>query len=266
MKIKQPGSFLNGINSIVEINGPHRDYLMDFQMLKMKKGDTYTNNDALERAYLLVYGEVKVTYDNKSEILTRENFYDFDPTMVQLCKDTSIIIECLNDDTEIAIFKSENDKLNRSKTYYPEDVIVEVRGKGTMNETGTRITRTIIDYSIDPESNLMIGEDMHYPGKWAGFPSHHHEQPEIYFYKFTPAEKSGFGLIKLGDEGFLLQENDTLLIPPGLDHPQVAAPGYGMYFIFAIRHLEGNPYIKPTYIEDHLWPAEPDAVIWPNKK
>lgn len=266
MKIKQPGPFLNGVNSIVEIKGPHRDYLMDFQMLKMDKNDTYTNNEALERAYLLVYGEIKVTYDNKVEILTRDNFYDHDPIMVHLCKDTIVSIECLNEDTEIAIFKSENEVLNRSKTYYPEEVVVETRGKGTMNDTGTRITRTIIDHSIDPESNLMIGEDMHYPGRWAGFPSHHHEQPEIYFYKFTPAEKSGFGLLKLGDEGFLLQENDTLLIPPSQDHPQVAAPGYGMYFIFAIRHLEGNPYIKPTYVEDHLWPAEPNAVIWPNKK
>jgi 5-deoxy-glucuronate isomerase len=266
MKIKQPGPFLNGINSIVKIDGPHRDYLMDFEMLKMKKGDTFSNNEALERAYLLVYGEIKVTFDGKSEVLTRENFYDFDPITVQLCKDTDITIECLNDDTEIAIFKSENEKLNRSKIRYAEDVVVETRGEGVMNDTGKRITKTILDYSIDPESNLMLGEDMHYPGKWAGFPSHHHEQPEIYFYKFTPGEKGGFGLIKLGDEGFLLQENDTLLVPPNVDHPQVAAPGYGMYFIFAIRHLENNPYITPTYVEDHLWPAEPNAVIWPNKK
>jgi len=266
MKIKQPGSFINGLNPIIDINGPHREYLMDFQMLKMKKGDTYTNNDALERGYLLVYGEIKVSFDDKSEVLTRENFYDFDPSMVQMCKDTVINIECLNDDTEIAIFKSVNDKLNISRIRHAEDVVVETRGKGTMNDVGTRITKTILDYSIDPISNLMIGEDMHYPGKWAGFPSHHHEQPEIYFYKFTPGEKSGFGLIKLGNEGFLLEENDTLLVPPSVDHPQVAAPGYGMYFIFAIRHLEGNPYIKPTYVEDHLWPAEPDAVIWPNKK
>ncbi len=265
MKIKQPTPFLNGINSIVEINGPHRDYLMDFKILKMKKGDIHRNNSSLERAYLLIHGEIKVTYDGKTEVLSRENFYDFDPLLVHLCKDTEITIECLNEDTEISIFASENEALNRSKTYYAEDVVVEVRGKGTMNDTGTRITRTIIDYSIDPVSNLMIGEDMHYPGKWAGFPSHHHEQPEIYFYKFTPTKKRGFGLIKLGDEGFLLEENDTLLIPPGYEHPQVAAPGYGMYFIFAIRHLDGNPYIKPTYVEEHLWAGEPDAVIWPNK-
>ncbi len=37
----------------------------------------------------------------------------------------------------------------------------------------------------------MIGEDIHYPGKWAGFPSHYHEQPEIYFYKFD--KDQGFG-------------------------------------------------------------------------
>lgn len=266
MKIKQPGEFINGTNKIVAIDGPYRNYLMDFEILKLKKGDTYSNNEALERAYLLIHGKFKASFEDKTEILKRENFYDYNPVTLQLAQNTEVAIECLNEDTEIAVFKTVNTKLKHNVLRMPEDVVVEERGRGFMNEAGTRITRTILDYSIDPDSNLMLGEDMHYPGKWAGFPSHHHEQPEVYFYKFTPANKSGFGLLKLGDDAVLLEENDTVLIPPGMDHPQVAAPGYGMYFIFAIRHLDGNPYIKPTFIEDHLWVEKPGAVIWPNKE
>lgn len=266
MKIKQPGKFLNGINSIIDIDGPHRDFLMEFEILKMKKNDLYSNDQPLERAYILIYGEIKVTFDDKSEILTRENFYDFDPTTIQLCKDTKIIVECLNEDTEIAIFKSKNEKLNRSQIRYAKDINPETRGQDIIDGATKRVTKMILDHSIDPGSNLLLGENMHYPGRWAGYPSHHHEQPEVYFYKFTPQGKSGFGLAKLGEEAFLLRENDTFLAPPGLDHPQVAAPGYGMYCIFAIRHLDNNPHTKPTFVKEHIWTAEKNAVIWPNKK
>lgn len=266
MKIKQPGPFLNGVNKIVDIRGPHRSYMMDFEMLKLTNGDTYSNDEAYERVYLLICGEIEVTFDGTTTKLSRGNFYDYDPILVQLCQNTKFEIKCLNEDTEIAVFKTENTVLDVSCIRMPEDIRIERRGEGLMNDTGTRIVRTIIDYSIDPKSNMMIGEDMHFPGKWAGFPSHHHPQPEIYFYKFMPFSESGFGLLKLGDEGVLLQENDTLLIPPGKDHPQVSAPGYGMYFIWTIRHLEGNPYKAPVFVEEHLWPGEADADIWDGPK
>ena len=265
MKINQPGPFINGVNKVVDINGPHREYMMDFEILKLEAGNIYVNAESLERVYLIIQGKVAVSFDDVNATVDRANFYDVDPTLVHLCKDTEVTIECLDGDTEIAVYKTENDVQDVSRIRGPEDIRIETRGKGTMNDTGTRIVRTIIDHSIDPKSNLMIGEDMHYPGKWAGFPSHHHPQPEIYFYKFMPYSETGFGLLKLGDEGVLLQENDTVLIPPGVDHPQVSAPGYGMYFIWTIRHLEGNPYLGPVFVEEHLWPAQEGAVIWPDK-
>ena len=78
--------------------------------------------------------------------------------------------------------------------------------------------------------------------------------------------ENGFGLLKLGDEGVVLEHNDTVKIYPNVVHPQVAAPGYAMYFLWVIRHLDGNPYVTPTFEEEHLWVEAPDAVIWPDKK
>lgn len=241
MKIKQPGLFLNGKNSIIKINGPHRNYQMDFEILKMKKGDVYSNDEPLERAYLLIYGEIKVTFDDRSEFLTRKDFYRSNPTTAQLCKDTKITIECLNDDTEIAIFKSVNEKLNRSQIRYAKDIVPEVIDKELTNNATKKVTKMILDHSIDSDSNLMLGENIHYPGRWAGFTSNYHEQPQLYFYKFTPKDEYGFGLVKLGEEAFILRENDTFLTPPGLDYPQVSAPGYGMYCIFAMRYSDNDP-------------------------
>lgn len=265
MKLKQPGPFNDGINKIVDITGPFRDYLMDFEILILNEGDEYTNEQLLERAYLLISGELNAVYSDETATMVRPNYYDHNPVTLQVAPGTKVALKGLQDKTEIAIFKSENPGMTHNVLRTAEECTVEERGKGFMNEAGTRITRTIIDKSIDPLSNLMLGEDMHYPGKWAGFPSHHHPQPEIYFYKFHPVDQKGFGLLKLGDDAILLEENDTVLIPPGADHPQVAAPGYAMYFIFAIRHLEGNPYIKPTFIDEHLWVEQKDAKIWPEK-
>jgi 5-deoxy-glucuronate isomerase len=71
--------------------------------------------------------------------------------------------------------------------------------------------------------------------------------------------------MKLGDEAVLLEHNDTVKIAPNLVHPQVAAPGYAMYFLWVIRHQEGNPYIQPTFEEEHVWVEKPEAKYWPDK-
>lgn len=260
MAIKVNNSFENGYNKIVS-RSEFPEYLMDYGMLKLKKEEKYISKNNLERAFLLISGEIELKYEGKIENIKRPNFYDYDPYMLHLPKEVELEIKSFAD-SEIAIFETENNKVFNSKLYTPNDIIIETRGKGSMNETGTRIVRTILDYSINNKSNLMIGEDMHYPGKWAGFPSHHHEQPEIYYYKFN--REDGFGLLKLGEEGVLINDNDTILIPPGKVHPQVSAPGYAMYFIWTIRHLDNNPYIKPTFVEKHLWVE--DGPIWPDEK
>lgn len=262
MKISQPGDFLAGNNKIVDINGPFRQYLMDFSILTLNPGDTYQNDEDYERAYLLISGKINFNFAQHQQTIERPNYYDHLPYTIHLSPTTKVFIQALAP-TEIAVFKTENPnfKLNLLRT--PEQCLVEERGKGLMNETGTRFTRTIIDKSIASDSNFVLGEDMHHPGKWAGFPSHSHPQPEIYFYKFHPVNQGGFGLIRLGDTAHLLEENDTLLIPPNQVHPQVAAPGYAMYFIFAIRHLDGNPYIRPNFVKQHLWVEDPTASFWP---
>ncbi len=48
-----------------------------------------------------------------------------------------------------------------------------------------------------------------------------------------------------------------MIIPPGLDHAQVSAPGYGMYYLWMIRHLPGNPYTGFTFAPEHTWTLDP---------
>lgn len=260
-KIKNEKGFDFGYTEIVS-KEKNPEMLMTFGILKLKKGESFESNEALERIFLLLNGEIELSWDKGSQVINRSSIFNEDPYTLNVPSNVVVKITCLSDVAEITVHKTENDIIFDSHFYTPKEVVQEKRGLGTMNDTGTRMVRTIMDKSISKDSNFMLGEDVHYPGKWAGFPSHSHNQPEIYFYKFYP--DNGFGLLRLGDEGVCLEENDTVMIPPDLVHPQVAAPGYAMYFLWIIRHLKGNPYLGPDFEKQHLWAGEPDAKIWPD--
>jgi len=262
-KIKNQITEGKGLQSIVT-DGVTPSMMMDFGILKLDKGTIYNNKDSKERIFLLLNGEAVLRTNNNEFTVKRTNIFDEGPWSLHVPMDVEVEIGGQANGTEFAVHSTENEKIFNVKLYGPEDCRIEIRGAGQMNEAGTRLVRTILDHENAPYANLMLGEDVHYPGKWAGFPSHSHKQPEIYFYRFMPEQ--GFGLLKLGDQGVCMEQNDTVLILPDLVHPQVAAPGYAMYFLWVIRHLEGNPYIGPTFEEKHLWVEDPRAILWPERQ
>ena len=140
------------------------------------------------------------------------------------------------------------------------------RGEGTMREASTRIVRTVFDYSNAPYSNMVLGEVIGFPGKWSSYPPHWHPQPEIYFYRFLP--ENGYGFAELSEDVVKTHHNSTVFITEKETHPQTTAPGYAMWYLWVIRHIDGDPYITPTFVPEHLWVTDPDKEkdIWPPKK
>lgn len=262
MKIAQVGDFAEGYNSITEIDGKHKDMLMDFGIVELKEGDVFSDCRELERVIVLLSGKIEVTWQGESIVAQRDNCFDENLWCINLPKGVAVTVLGVAKQTEIAVVRTENEKIFPVSIYEKNQVRNEIRGEGTMEDCGRRIVRTAMDINLTPHSNIMFGEDVHYPGRWAGFPSHSHPQPEIYFYKFWP--ENGFGLAKIGEEGVLIKNNDTITIDPDLVHPQAAAPGYAMYFLWIIRHLPGDPYITPNFEKEYLWVEEPDAKYWPD--
>jgi 5-deoxy-glucuronate isomerase len=129
-----------------------------------------------------------------------------------------------------------------------------------VQETCLRNVRLIFDRATRPESNLVVGEVINYPGRWSSYPPHHHDQPEIYHYRFTHPD--GYGHAEIGEDVTKVRAHDTIFIPPGLDHAQVSAPGYGMYYLWMIRHLPGNPYSGFTFAEEHKWALDSAQQGW----
>jgi 5-deoxy-glucuronate isomerase len=36
-----------------------------------------------------------------------------------------------------------------------------------------------------------------------------------------------------------------------------------MFYIWVIRHLDGDRYGVPTFVPEHSWVTDPGAKIWP---
>lgn len=265
MHIRGPKEFPYGYNAIATMDNKEQHSLMDFGILRMKEGDVFSESQHLERAYLLVNGKAKLSYDDKEVIIERANCFDYEPWVLHVANDAKVTITALAE-SEWCVHRTDNEKVFPSKLYTPEECASENRGKGTMREASTRIVRTVFDYSNAPYSNLVLGEVIGFPGKWSSYPPHNHPQPEIYYYKFNP--ENGYGFAELDETVYKTHNNSTVFIVNEETHPQTTAPGYAMWYLWVIRHLDGNPYITPYFIPEHLWVTKPEneKLMWPPMK
>ena len=260
MLVRGKGAFAYGYTSITEIGGRHSETLMDFGILRLRAGETHRASGGREKAFLLLTGTLDVSSAGMERRVSRASFFDDPPWCLSLPAGAEAALTAVGDDAEISFHATENPRDFPVRLYTPEECRSEERGKGTMRETSTRIVRTIMEDPRAPWSNLVLGEVITFPGKWSSYPPHHHPQPEIYHYRFLPAK--GFGLTAIGDEGLVLRDGDTVTIPAGAVHPHAAAPGYAMYYVWVIRHLDGNRYGVPTFVPEHSWVTDPKAKIW----
>ncbi|HET9730872.1 MAG TPA: 5-deoxy-glucuronate isomerase [Acidimicrobiia bacterium] len=137
----------------------------------------------------------------------------------------------------------------------PGDVVVHERGRPPWQ----RAVHDVIGPDV-PACRLLVGETFNEPGQWSSFPPHKHDgadgEPaleEVYYYRFD--RRDGFGFQGLydadGDErAVLLRHGAVVGIPHGY-HPVCAAPGYRLYYLWA---LAGSPR-QLTMYEDpaHRW-------------
>lgn len=264
IKYQQENELQYGYNSITKETDYFEGMLMDFDVYKGREGEVLELLDETkEIAILLLEGKIEFEWENRKEIATRENVFDDEPYALHICKNTKVTIYFLQE-SEIGIQKTTNEKIFESKLYTPEQCVENIFGKTGMDGTAKRLVRDIFNYSNAPYSNMVLGEVITLPGKWSSYPPHSHNQPEVYFYKFT--KKQGFGAGYVGENVYKIKHNSALLIKGDVSHPQTSAPGYGMYYCWMIRHLEQNPWTTRENEEAHLWLLEEDAIIWKPKK
>ncbi|MGM0777960.1 MAG: 5-deoxy-glucuronate isomerase [Bacillota bacterium] len=257
------GELTKGYTEITNVNNKHSDMMQDIGIYKLQGGESETLTDSVqETAVLLLEGAVRLEWNGTSQEIRRDSVFEEDPWCLHVPMGTDVKIVALSD-CEVLVQKTENEKSFEAKLYTPEDCSSTVAGEGVWNGTAERVIRTIFDYNNAPYSNLVIGEVISYPGRWSSYPPHHHDQPEVYYYRFDKPQ--GFGCAMVGPDAYRVEHNSFITIPGELDHPQATAPGYAMYFCWMIRHLDGNPWTDRIMEEEHKWLLEPDAKIWPEK-
>jgi 5-deoxy-glucuronate isomerase len=120
----------------------------------------------------------------------------------------------------------------------PADVQVNARGRGGYG-------REVHDIFVrDPHARrIMLGETFNPPGHWSSFPPHKHDgrdgEPrleEIYYFKINPTQGFGQQILYTTDGEsvtHVVRDGDVVLLPYGY-HPVAAAPGYQLYYLWAM--------------------------------
>jgi len=229
-------------------------------VLRLRAGERHEETLQRETALLLMQGTVAVSAGSISAQARRESLFDAGPSCLHAAAGTRVVLNATSD-CEFTVYETPNTAQFAARWFAPADVGDEHRGHGQVRNRSLRIVRTIFDgRNSPPEATLVLGEVITLPGGWSSYPPHHHPQPEIYHYRFTAPQ--GFGHAELGEQVFKVRQYDTVRIAAGHDHAQCAAPGYGMYYAWVIRHLPDCPYTVPEFTAEHAWTMQPDASFW----
>ena len=231
-----------------------------FGVLNLAAGETHDVDTTHETAFLLMTGDATMSVGDERMSCARRSIFDESPSCVHVSAGAHVAI-IANTDCELTLYEVANTRPFAPRLYGPKDVPNEHRGKGQVDNACYRFVRTIFDgTNSDSNAELVLGEVVTMPGRWSSYPPHHHPQPEIYHYRFTKPQ--GYGHAELGDSVMKVKQYDTVKIFDGFDHAQCAAPGYGMYYAWVIRHLPENPYTVPDFTAEHTWVMDQDATIW----
>ena len=252
--------FPDGRTIITRFDETEHNTGMSVEVLRLPAGESLTLTTEIETAWLLMEGEVNGTAGGEIFNFHRTSLFDESSSCIHVSAGTLVELLC-STDCEFTVFSCDNDKKFATRVYMPEDVTNEPRGKGQVDDRCLRFVRTIFDDSNShPNAELVLGEVITFQGGWSSYPPHHHAQPEIYHYRFTEAQ--GYGHAELGESVLKVRNYDTVKILDENDHAQCAAPGYGMYYSWVIRHLPDNRYTVPKFTEEHTWILQPDSQFW----
>ena len=232
---------------------------LDFGIFRQAAGHVHHDSSPRETAWVLLAGAAELTFAGTTVAVTRADVFSAPPTTLHVPADIPVTLRA-STATEWAVTRTANARAFAPRLFTPADCVPEYRGAGLVQNAALRNVRLIFDRTARPDSNLVLGEVVNFAGRWSSYPPHHHDQPEIYHYRFTAP--TGYGHAELGDDVLKVRHGDTVVIPPGLDHAQVSAPGYGMYYLWAIRHLPGNPYTGFTFAPEHQWVLDPAQQGW----
>ncbi len=242
--------------------------LLEFAKLTLSDGESYSESgDGKEIALVILAGKcaIKAGYKEWREIGERAEVFGGKAYAVYIPAPLRYEVVAKGD-VEIAIFKAPSDQKGEVTVITPSEV--KVRSVGVLN--WRRDVHDIIDSRVNAQ-RLIVGETFNPPGNWSSAPPHKHDvdnPPQEYkleeLYHFHIQPKQGFGIQRIYtadgsvNETYVIEDGDTMKLPYGY-HPVVAAPGYSLYYLWA---LAGEKRImKPNDDPAHTWLKDCEAIV-----
>jgi len=223
--------------------------------------------DGIEAALVLLSGDITVDGGTEPRRARRRDVFDTPATALYLPPGTSTEITA-HTRTELALAATVGDDLHATEDAEPRlvnacQVVVHDRGQPGWQ----RAVHDVIADSV-PAQRLLVGETFNAAGQWSSFPPHKHDggdgEPaleEVYYYRFDRPDGFGFqGLYEPADpehgareRAVFLRHGSVVGIPRGY-HPVCAAPGYRLYYLWALSTAPGTPRGLALYEDPaHRW-------------
>ena len=216
---------------------------INLEKVDLGKGESWESLAADEVAAVILNGKVHVSIDGRDlgRAGGRRSVFEEPGHAVYAPPNSAIELVADGASAELAVVSSRLGSCppGPARIIGPGDQRIAEIGEGNWSRT----VRTV----LGPEhaaSRLLVGETLNPPGNWSSYPPHKHdvEAPpkevrleEVYLYKVNPPE--GFGVQLRYDEGtdeaFVVRDGEVAVIPSGY-HPVVAAPGYALYYLWAM--------------------------------
>ncbi len=257
--VRFPKEFPSGTTTLVAERDPLLKPGLGFQIRVMEPRATVRELTIRETAWILLSGDADVSSGDVRARVTRGSLFDGAPTTLHVATGADVTLAARSR-TEWAVVRVPNPRAFAPRLFLPSECGRENRGRGLVQGACEREVRLVFDRESRPESMLVVGEVVSLAGRWSSWPPHHHAQPEVYHYRFSHAD--GYGHAECGEAVFKVRSGDTLKIPPNIDHGQVAAAGYAMWYLWVVRHLPKLPYVGFEHDPAHAWMLDPAQQGW----
>ena len=243
-----------GRNRYVSMDDPDSQGC-EFGVIYLEAGEEYSFVTEHEYLFCLCTGSVDFSWDGNTYSAARMDWIAEEPVVLSVPVGTDIRILCSKGKAEINYACTENSRSFEARLICPGNLLsVSIADENRLDGKLKRIKRVFYDWDSHPDSCLFCGEIVNFPGCWACFPPHLHDEPEIYHYRFSP--RQGYGFSEFGSEGRKVCDGDTMCIPGGMLHSQATAPGYYGYIMWTQRLKDNGHMIEYRMTEDHKWLEE----------
>ncbi len=255
--IKGPsGGFSPGITSLATIDNPTG---IAISLLRLAQSEEHAFNAPSETALLLLYGEVEVTLGAQILSAGRESPFDDLPLTLHLPAQREAHIRAETEAT-LLVYQTSNTSPFSPTLLGPTDYATYKHDADIVSGAASSLHRPLLSSGAEPSSSLLLAETINLPGRWSAYPPRHQPQPLAAFYLFS--DPRGFGHTDIGDTVYKIFPRDTLLIPGGGDYTHCSAPGYAMYYAYALCQQPSLPYQGAELSPAHSWLLDPNAPIW----